>query len=133
MNTKVVLNSSESVRKTALQAAANTRATDEHSLALFDLHPLSPAHVRIHRRGTGVLVAEDRLRFGPLIPEHPLSQRPNFSEQSIISMARVGIGLSHGVWAAEVDAWQYEATPYFLAAGPYGTFGVRGVEADMDM
>jgi hypothetical protein len=35
--------------------------------------------------------------------------------------------------AAEDNAWQYELTPYFLAAGLNGDAGVRGVSADVDM
>jgi len=35
--------------------------------------------------------------------------------------------------SAQADAWQFEATPYFLAAGLDGETGIRGVTADVDM
>lgn len=35
--------------------------------------------------------------------------------------------------AVESDAWQYEVTPYVLAAGLEGDAGVRGVTSDIDM
>jgi hypothetical protein len=45
----------------------------------------------------------------------------------------MGIVTTPASIAAEPDSWQYEVTPYFLAAGLNGTAGVRGVTADVDM
>jgi hypothetical protein len=49
-----------------------------------------------------------------------------------LSLAVLGLGVSHIGNAAEGDAWQYEVTPYFLAAGLEGKAGIRGVTADVD-
>ena len=51
----------------------------------------------------------------------------------ILPFAFLGCGFSLSSMADEGDAWQYEVTPYFLAAGLNGTVGVRGVKADLDM
>ncbi len=51
----------------------------------------------------------------------------------ILPMIFMGVGITHNIQAAESDAWQYEVTPYFLAAGLDGKAGVRGVTADIDM
>lgn len=45
----------------------------------------------------------------------------------------LGMCLFQSSYAAESDQWQFEFTPYLLAAGLDGTVGVRGVEADLDM
>jgi hypothetical protein len=51
----------------------------------------------------------------------------------ILPFAFLGCGFSLSGMADEGDAWQYEVTPYFLAAGLNGTIGIRGVKADLDM
>jgi len=43
-------------------------------------------------------------------------------------LARIG-----DATAADGDGWQYELTPYFLAAGLNGKAGIRGVTTDVDM
>ncbi|MCO6412224.1 MAG: hypothetical protein J5I92_05720 [Thiogranum sp.] len=48
-------------------------------------------------------------------------------------IAGLGVTLGQGGAAAETDPWQYEITPYFLAAGLDGEVGVRGVTADIDV
>jgi opacity protein-like surface antigen len=48
-------------------------------------------------------------------------------------MACLGIIASGSGVAAGSDDWEFEVTPYFLAASLDGTAGVRGVEADVDM
>ena len=50
---------------------------------------------------------------------------------AIITIACLGLGQSG--FAAQSDAWQFEVTPYLLAAGLNGTAGIRGVEAELDM
>ncbi|MBI5040591.1 MAG: hypothetical protein HZB57_05150 [Gammaproteobacteria bacterium] len=50
-----------------------------------------------------------------------------------LSLAVLGLGTSQVGHAVESDAWQYEVTPYFLAAGMEGTVGVRGVTSDVDV
>jgi opacity protein-like surface antigen len=44
----------------------------------------------------------------------------------------VATGAGKAVVASESDSWQFEVTPYFLAAGLDGTVGLRGVTADID-
>ena len=57
----------------------------------------------------------------------------SFSKTMLSSLCiGAGLGLS-GVTAAAGDEWQFEVTPYLLAAGMDGTVGVRGYEADIDM
>jgi hypothetical protein len=49
-------------------------------------------------------------------------------------MASLLTGLiSNGASPAATDQWQFEVTPYLLAAGMDGTVGIRGHEADVDM
>jgi hypothetical protein len=57
-------------------------------------------------------------------------QRTNMAA---LSLAVLGLGTSQIVNAVESDAWQYEVTPYILAAGLDGTVGIRGVTSDLDM
>lgn len=49
----------------------------------------------------------------------------------------LGLATAQSGWAADdgqqADAWQYEFTPYFFAAGLDGKAGVRGVTADVDL
>ena len=52
---------------------------------------------------------------------------------TIVCVACLGVGLAQEGLAADTDPWQFEVTPYFLAAGLDGTVGVRGVEADLDV
>lgn len=49
-------------------------------------------------------------------------------------LALFGFGLACGQpgAAAETDRWQYEVTPYLLAAGLDGTVGVKGYTTDVD-
>lgn len=53
---------------------------------------------------------------------------------NIVYFALAGLGLAFvGSGAASAgDDWQFEVTPYFLAASLDGTAGARGVEADID-
>jgi len=51
----------------------------------------------------------------------------------VLALAYLGFGFSLPGLADEGGAWQYEVTPYFLAAGLNGTVGVRGVRSDVDM
>jgi len=52
---------------------------------------------------------------------------------AILSAMCLGLGFSQNSSAVEADAWQYEVTPYFLAAGLDGDVGIRGVTTDVDM
>jgi len=52
---------------------------------------------------------------------------------AILSMIFLGVGITQSSRAAGTDAWQYEVTPYFLAAGLNGKVGIRGVTSDVDM
>jgi hypothetical protein len=71
---------------------------------------------------------------------HPIS-RAEENQMSAIRIARyrravvLSCGLGCGVVqsaAADQSAWNFEFTPYFLAAGLDGTAGARGIEADVD-
>jgi hypothetical protein len=55
------------------------------------------------------------------------------AKMTALSLMVLGLGTSQVGHAAESDAWQYEITPYLLAAGMEGTVGVRGVTADIDV
>jgi len=50
---------------------------------------------------------------------------------AIVCVACVGVA-QEGL-AADTVPWQFEVTPYFLAAGLDGTVGVRGADADLDV
>jgi len=45
----------------------------------------------------------------------------------------LGLFLNAGGAVAATDEWQFEVTPYLLAAGMDGTVGVRGYTTDVDM
>lgn len=51
---------------------------------------------------------------------------------SILSLACLGLLAGQSAVAAETDGWQYELTPYLLAAGLNGEVGVGGVTANVD-
>lgn len=51
---------------------------------------------------------------------------------TILALVGLGLTLSQPGAAAEADGWQYEATPYLLAAGLDGTVGVKGFTTDVD-
>ncbi len=55
------------------------------------------------------------------------------AKMAALSLAVLGLGSGQIGHAVESDAWQYEVTPYALAAGLEGTAGVRGVTSDVDM
>ena len=48
-------------------------------------------------------------------------------------MACLGMLVAQSSVAAESNAWEFEITPYLLAAGLNGQAGIRGVTADVDM
>lgn len=50
-----------------------------------------------------------------------------------LSLTALLLCTGQAVMAAGNDAWQYEVTPYFLAAGLDGKVGVRGVTTDVDL
>ncbi len=50
-----------------------------------------------------------------------------------VSLAFLGCGASQGALSVESDTWQYEATPYLLAAGMDGKIGIHGVTSDVDV
>ena len=52
---------------------------------------------------------------------------------ALFFMAAFGAILSQGSVASDGDSWQFEATPYLLAAGLDGKVGVKGVTADIDV
>ena len=52
---------------------------------------------------------------------------------AILAMIFLGLGITQNGRAAESDTWQYEVTPYILAAGLNGKAGIRGVTSDVDM
>lgn len=54
-------------------------------------------------------------------------------KSAVLSLVCLGITVSQPGIAAEADSWQYEVTPYLLAAGMEGTAGARGVTTDIDM
>ena len=51
---------------------------------------------------------------------------------AVLSAALTGLVFSHGTFAAE-DEWNYEITPYFLAAGLEGEIGLLDVTTNVDM
>jgi len=53
-------------------------------------------------------------------------------DSAIVLLLLTGIGFS-GTSAAATDGWQFEVTPYLLAAGMDGTVGIDNHEADVDM
>lgn len=53
--------------------------------------------------------------------------------KAALPLVCLGLGLGPTTVAAETDAWQYEFTPYLLAAGMDGTVGVRGHDTDVDV
>lgn len=54
-------------------------------------------------------------------------------DTAVLAIAGLGATMSQGSAAADTDAWQYEVTPYFLAAGLDGEVGIRGVTSDIDV
>lgn len=55
------------------------------------------------------------------------------SKPALLPLACTILLFSQHAGAVESDAWQYEVTPYILAAGLDGSVGVRGVTSDIDM
>jgi len=55
------------------------------------------------------------------------------AKKSGLALLCLGLGLGQTAAAGEVEGWQYEFTPYLLAAGMDGTVGVRGYETDIDV
>lgn len=51
---------------------------------------------------------------------------------AILSVVCLGLAISRPGVAAEADAWEYEVTPYLLAAGMDGSVGVKGFTTDVD-
>ena len=45
---------------------------------------------------------------------------------SALAVLIMGLGICQSGIAGEPDEWQFEVTPYLLAAGMEGTAGVRG-------
>ncbi len=56
-----------------------------------------------------------------------------FRNAVILFLACMAIVATRSSVAADSDDWQYEVTPYFLAAGLNGKAGIRGVTSDVDM
>jgi len=54
------------------------------------------------------------------------------SAKNLLPALCLGLAFSHNSVAAESDPWQFEFTPYLLAAGLDGTIGVKGHESDVD-
>ena len=52
--------------------------------------------------------------------------------KAALSLLCLGLGVNQAAVAAETDGWQYEFTPYLLAAGMDGTIGVHGHTVDVD-
>ena len=52
--------------------------------------------------------------------------------KAVVVSLVAGLAFSAGS-RAETDTWQFEVTPYLLAAGMDGTVGIRGHEADIDV
>jgi len=53
-------------------------------------------------------------------------------KSTILSPVCLGLTLGQSAVAAEADGWQYEVTPYLLAAGMEGTVGVKGDTVPVD-
>lgn len=51
---------------------------------------------------------------------------------AIFLLTSLGLAASQSAAASEADGWQYEVTPYLLAAGMDGTIGLQGVSTDVD-
>lgn len=51
---------------------------------------------------------------------------------AMLSLTCLGLTLGQSAVAAEDDGWQYEVTPYLLAAGMEGTVGVKGDTVPVD-
>jgi hypothetical protein len=54
------------------------------------------------------------------------------SRKTLLPAFGLGLAVSQNIVAAEADTWQFEVTPYLLAAGLDGTVGVAGYKADVD-
>jgi len=54
------------------------------------------------------------------------------SPKTLLPAVCLGLAVSHNTGAAQDDQWQFEVTPYLLAAGLDGTIGVAGHKADVD-
>ncbi len=52
---------------------------------------------------------------------------------AMLSTLALGLGVNQPCIAATLDEWQFEVTPYLLAAGMDGTVGVHGHTADIDV
>jgi hypothetical protein len=51
---------------------------------------------------------------------------------AMLSLTCLGLSLGQSAFAAEADGWQYEVTPYLLAAAMDGTVGVKGATVPVD-